>query len=133
MSELNNKKLANILKAAFQGGLITAGINISWLFILEYILKINGLPNGFPVAVVISSIVPILIGAFIYFFLQKHFKEANRLFIFIGGSFTAFSLFPSFASVLPDGTPTPEHFALLTIPMHFVAGIIGLYYITQRS
>lgn len=133
MSQINSKSIFNILKAAFQGGLISAGINISWLFILEYALKINGLPQGFPVAVVISSILPILLGALVYFFLQKHFKEANRLFIFIGASFTALSLFPSFAPVLPDGNQSPEYFALLTIPMHFIAGFVGLFYITQRS
>ncbi len=130
---MQQKSIYPILKAAFQAGLIAAGLNISWLFVLEYFLKIVGLPNGFPVAVVISSILPILLGAIVYFVLQKNFKEANRLFIFIGGSFTALSLFPSFAAQLPDGTATPQHFALLTIPMHFIAGILGLYYITQRS
>jgi hypothetical protein len=133
MSQINSKSILKVLKAASQGGLIAAGINISWLFILEYSFKITGLPNGFPIAVVISSILPILIGAIVYFFLQKNFKEANKLFIFIGASFTALSMFPSFAVTLPDGTPTPEHFALLTIPMHFVAGFVGLFYITQRS
>jgi uncharacterized protein YneF (UPF0154 family) len=133
MSQANAKSIFKILKASFQGGLIAAGINISWLFILEYSLKINGLPNGFPIAVVISSILPILIGAIVYYFLQRNFKEANRLFIFIGASFTALSLFPSFAATLPDGTQTPEYFALLTIPMHFIAGFVGLFYITQKS
>lgn len=78
MSQINSKSILKVLKAASQGGLIAAGINISWLFILEYSFKITGLPNGFPIAVVISSILPILIGAIVYFFLQKNFKEANR-------------------------------------------------------
>ncbi len=133
MSQINSKSILKILKAAFQGGLIAAGINISWLFILEYSLNIAGLPTGFAVAIVISSILPILLGAIVYFFLQKHFQEAGRLFIFIGASFTALSLFPSFATTLPDGSLAPEYFALLTIPMHFVAGFVGLFYITKKS
>jgi hypothetical protein len=43
------------------------------------------------------------------------------------------SNFPAFETTLPDGTPTPANFALLVIPMHFVAGLSALYLIPFKT
>lgn len=131
MSASSSPNLAWIIKASLQGSLVAAGLNIAWLFGLEYYLSIQNLPKGFQVAVVLATIIPIILGAFLYFLLAKNFAEGKRLFLFIGAGFTALSIFPSFQSTLPDGNLVPEHWVLLTVPMHFIAGGIGLYYITS--
>ncbi len=130
---MNNPKPSFLLivRRASQGGLIAAGFNISWLFILEYALSITGLPKQFPAAVVISTLLPILAGAVLYYLLAANFSKGKTLFLFIGSAFTILSLFPSFSTSMPDGTPTPNHFALLTIPMHAIAAGIGMYYTTK--
>jgi hypothetical protein len=130
MSAIKSPNLAPIIKAALQGSLIAAGLNIAWLFGLEYYLAIQNLPKGFQVAVVLATIIPILIGSVVYYILAKNFTEGKRLFLFLGAGFIALSIFPSFQGTLPDGSLVPEHWVLLTLPMHFIAGGIGLYYIT---
>jgi hypothetical protein len=132
MSTIKSPSLIAIIKAALQGSLIAAGLNIAWLFGVEYYLSIQNLPKGFQVAVVLATIIPILLGSVLYFLLAKNFTEGKRLFLFIGAGFTALSMFPSFQATLPDGNLVPEHWALITVPMHFIAGGIGLYYITEK-
>jgi|694.fasta_scaffold05284_25 hypothetical protein len=132
MSAIKSPSLIAIIKAALQGSLIAAGLNIAWLFGVEYYLSIQNLPKGFQVAVVLATIIPILLGSVLYFLLAKNFTEGKRLFLFIGAGFTALSMFPSFQATLPDGNLVPEHWALITVPMHFIAGGIGLYYITEK-
>lgn len=121
------------LKVAMQAGLISAGINIAWLYILEFILGITGLPKGFAVAVVLSSILPLLLGALVYVVLVKNFKQGGYLFMILSFGFALFSVFPSFQPLLPDGSKAPLYFALLTVPMHFVVAAIGVYYLTKRN
>lgn len=120
-------------KAALQGGLVAAGVNIAWLYILEFSIGISELPKGFPVAVVISSIIPLLAGASLYVILCKNFLKGEMLFLLLSVGFTIFSLFPSFQTTLPDGHLAPQNFALLTVPMHFFAAVIGLYFLLKKQ
>ncbi|MCG9880142.1 MAG: hypothetical protein MH472_06035 [Bacteroidia bacterium] len=122
----------NVLKAAFRGSLIASGINIAWLYSLEFLLKISGLPKGFPLAVVLSTIIPLLLGAILYVVFVKNFKKGEVMFLMLASGFTLLSLFPSFEPMLPDGNPAPENFALLTVPMHFFAAVIGVFYILKK-
>lgn len=122
----------NVLKAAFRGSLIASGINIAWLYSLEFLLKISGLPKGFPLAVVLSTIIPLLLGAILYVVFVKNFKKGEVMFLMLASGFTLLSLFPSFEPILPDGNPAPENFALLTVPMHFFAAVIGVFYILKK-
>lgn len=121
-----------VLRAALRGSLIASGINIAWLFSLEFILKITGLPKGFPLAVVLSTIIPSILGALLYVIFVKNFKKGEVMFLVLAIGFTLLSLFPSFEPMLPDGNPAPENFALLTVPMHFFAAVIGVFYILKK-
>ncbi|MCF8253393.1 MAG: hypothetical protein K9H61_05925 [Bacteroidia bacterium] len=126
-------KYSKVLKAAFMGGLIAAGLNVAWLYILEFAVNIQGLPKGFTVAVVISSILPLLVGALVYGFLIKSFLKGQMLFYILSVAFAVFSLFPSFQEILPDGNVAPANFALLTVPMHLIAAVVGVYFIVKKS
>ena len=119
------------LKSGFKGGLIGAGVNIGWLFSLSYLLNITGLPKGFPVAVVFSTLIPTLLGALLYAFLMINFKKGNLLFYLLAVGFTVLSVFPSFMPLLPDGSAAPANFAILTVPMHFFAALVAVFYIAK--
>lgn len=121
------------LKAALRGGLFASGINLIWYFVLEFSLGLSGLPAGFQVAIVISTILPLLLGAVVYALLVKHFLKGQMLYLILAIAFAAFSVFPSFEPVLADGTPTPQNFALLTLPMHGVAAFFGTYFLIRYS
>ena len=122
----------NTLRAAIRGSLIAAGINIAWLFSLEFGLNISGLPKGFPLAVVLSTIIPVLLGAVLYVVFVKNFLKGEVMFLLLAAGFALLSIFPSFEPILPDGQAAPANFALLTVPMHFFAAVIGVYYIIQK-
>ncbi len=129
----NEITFSKTYKAALQGGLIAAGVNIAWLYVLEFSIGISELPKGFTVAVVISSIIPLLAGASLYVILCKNFLKGETLFLLLSVGFTIFSLFPSFQTNLPDGNLAPQNFALLTVPMHFFAAVIGLYFLLKKQ
>jgi hypothetical protein len=76
---------------------------------------------------------PLLLGALVYVVLAKNFKQGGYLFMILSIGFTLFSVFPSFQPLLPDGSKAPLNFALLTVPMHFVVAVIGVYYLTKRN
>ncbi len=122
----------NTLRAAFRGSLIASGINIAWLFSLEFLLNISGLPKGFPLAVVLSTLIPILLAAVLYVIFVKNFQKGEIIFLVLAAGFVLLSLFPSFEPILPDGNPAPANFALLTVPMHFFAAVIGVFYIIHK-
>jgi len=122
----------NTLRAALRGSLIASGINIAWLFSVEFYLNIVGLPKGFPLAVVLSTGLPILLAALLYVVFVKNFQKGEVMFLVLAAGFTLLSIFPSFEPILPDGNAAPANFAWLTVPMHFFAAVIGVYYIIQK-
>ncbi len=130
-----NKSLSfiQVLKAGLFAGLVSAAINTIWNQIGIYFLNINQLPKGFSVAVVLSSIFPVLFAAVVYYLLVRNFTRGYLLFMFLGIGFMLLSNFPAFESQLPDGSPMPVNFPLLVIPMHFVAGLSALYLIPTKS
>jgi hypothetical protein len=132
MTNANSLTYKNTLKAALRGSLVAAGLNIAWLFSLEYVLGISGLPKGFPLAVVLSSMIPILLAAFLYVILVSQFLKGELIFFVLAAGFTLLSIFPSFEPILPDGNVAPANFAVLTVPMHFFAAVIGVYYIAKK-
>lgn len=124
---------SKVIKAGFLAGLISAAINTIWNQLGIFVMNISGLPKGFSVAVVMSSILPVLFASIIYFLLIRNFTRGYLLYMFLGVSFMLLSNFPAFEVTLPDGTPTPANFALLVIPMHFVAGLSALYLIPLKT
>lgn len=124
-------KLFSVLFTALKLGFWAALLNIAWLFLGKDLLRISHLPKDFPVAVVLSSILPILFSGFVYYLLVRGFSRGYLLFLILGIAFLFFSNFPAFESVLPDGTPAPANFRWLVIPMHLIAGGLPLYFLPK--
>lgn len=124
---------SKVIKAGFLAGLISAAINTIWIQLGILIMNVSGLPKGFSIAVIMSSILPVVFASIIYFLLIRNFTRGYLLYMFLGVSFMLLSNFPAFETTLPDGTPTPSNFALLVIPMHFVAGLSALYLIPLKT
>ena len=122
-------------KQAIVGGLISgviaAPLNEIWDFIAVAFGSIA--PPNFMVAVVISSIVSLLIGAVLYFLLMKYSKRGRMIFLAVSTVFTLLSLYATMQPVMPDGSATPHGFALLTIPMHLIAGGVAMWGIPKYS
>ncbi|KRO68088.1 MAG: hypothetical protein ABR88_03195 [Cryomorphaceae bacterium BACL7 MAG-120322-bin74] len=78
-------------------------------------------------SVTASSILGLFIGGFVYFVLHRLTKKGTFIFITAGVVFTFLSLMgPINMTDLPDGNSAPEGFALLTIPMHLIAGLAAI-------
>ena len=119
------------LKGGFISGVITAPINLAWYFIALSLGSIA--PPHFSTNVIFSSIIPLLIGAILYFSLAKFLKNGKMIFLIISGVFTLASLYGTMQPTMPDGTVTPEGFTLLTLPMHLIAGGIAMWGIPKFS
>ena len=125
--------LVKAFKAALQGGLVSAVINLLWYSLLSITLSFGTLPKGFMVAIVISSVLPLFLGAVVYVLLVKNFLKGQMLYFILATAFAIFSIFPSFQPILPDGSTAPHNFALLTVPMHFIVAVIGSYFLVKRT
>jgi len=78
-------------------------------------------------SVTASSILGLLVGGFVYFVLHRLTKKGTFIFIIAGVVFTFLSLMgPINMTELSDGNSAPEGFALLTIPMHLIAGLASV-------
>lgn len=78
-----------------------------------------------PASVVMASVLSVLLAAGVYLLLSRGFVIATPLYV-AGCLMTAgASCIAPFTPVMPDGTPVPPGFPLLTIPMHLVAGLMA--------
>ncbi len=83
-----------------------------------------------------SSIITALVAGLGFFILAKFIvKDApkKRDMIFQIGSMVLaiLSLASSFGSTLPDGTPAPPQFAMLSAPMHIISGVVAAFVIPK--
>jgi hypothetical protein len=83
-----------------------------------------------------SSVMTALVGGIGYFVLAKFIAKDDvkkRTLIFqIGAIVLALlSCVGSFGSTLPDGTPAPAQFAMLSAPMHVIAGVVAAFVIPK--
>ncbi len=132
MTQSNTITLSSALKAGLIAGLIGAGVNHLWSF-LAGVLGAT-IPPGFAVAVTISSLLPVLIGAFLYFIFKRYMPKGQLLWMVISIAFVLFSFYPVFTSTqLPDGTVLDETFPLLTGPMHLFSGFLAIWGIPKWS
>jgi hypothetical protein len=74
-----------------------------------------------------ASILPAVVASLFYFILSRFTAKATLIFIIAGIAFTLLSFGGPLQSQLPDGTPTPQGFAGLTLPMHIISGLIVIY------
>ena len=130
---MNNQtiSLLQTLKAGAISGFIGMGLNHIWSMIAQQLGSVA--PEGFVMAVTISSIFPVLIAALVYYLMVKFLKNGQSVFVVLGSLFLLFSLYGPLQPIMPDGSPTPEGFALLTIPMHFISGITAMLGIIRWS
>jgi hypothetical protein len=120
------------LKGGFITGMIAAGLNNLWSLIAQALGSVP--PPGFPVAVTMSSIFPIIIGAILYFTLLKFTSKGYLIFIVISAIFTIVSLYPTITlTEMPDGSPVGAGFTLLTLPMHLISGGLAIWGIPRFS
>jgi hypothetical protein len=80
-----------------------------------------------------ASVVPTIIGALCYFGLSRFTSKAKLIFTIAGIAFMLFSFLGPLSPELPDGTPTPEGFAGLTLPMHIIAGLVAVIFIPKYT
>lgn len=78
-----------------------------------------------------ASVLPALVAGIFYFGLSRITPKATSIFIVSGIAFMLFSLSGPLQSQLPDGRPTPEGFAALTLPMHLISGFVILSVLTR--
>jgi hypothetical protein len=120
------------LKAGTIAGLLGAGANNLWSLIASS-MEVT-IPQGFALAVTISSIFPVIIGALIYFGLARFTSKAMLIWYVLGIGFTLFSFFPVFTTTqLPDGTVVDSTFPILVGPMHVVSGVLATWGIPRWS
>ena len=126
-----NTTLVNALKAGAIAALIGAGLNNIWSFVAGAMGAT--IPPGFIIPITISSFLPVLVGALIFFGLSK-LSKGLTIWYALGIGFTLISFFPVFNTPqLPDGTPLDSTFPLLVGPMHAISGFLATWGIPKWS
>lgn len=119
------------VRAGFIAGLISAGLNNIWSLLAQALGAVA--PPMFAFAVTVSSIMPTVIGAILFFALVKWTSKGQLIWMVIAVAFTLLSCIPTFGTTLPDGNAAPERFTLLTLPMHLIAGAVAIWGIPKWS
>lgn len=83
-----------------------------------------------------SSIVTALVGGLAFFVLAKFIvkdapKKRDMIFQIGAIGLALLSIVGSFGPTLPDGTPAPPQFAMLSAPMHVIAGVVAAFVIPK--
>lgn len=132
MSTQNQLTFLNALKAGAIAGVIGAGLNNIWSLIANALG--STIPPGFALAVTISSIFPLLIGAVLYFVFVRFVPKGYLVWMALSIAFMLFSFYPVYNSPsLPDGTLLDDTFPLLAAPMHVISGILAVWGIPKWS
>ena len=126
-------RFVEILKLNLKLAIWVAVINCIWGLLSVKLFSISDLPNGFMVAVVLSTFLVAIFAANAFFLLNKFFSRGNFLYYFLGISFFVLSNFPAFEAVLPDGSPMPINFPILVLPMHAISAIYHVYLMPKKA
>lgn len=128
----SNFSFIKALRAGAIAGLIGAGINNVWSLIAN--LLGATIPPGFAMAITISSIFPVLVGAILFFVLVRFVPKGNLVWLIASVGFLLVSFYPVFYTPqLPDGTITDSTFPLLVAPMHAFSGFLAVWGIPRWS
>ncbi len=128
----SNFSFIRALKAGAIAGLIGAGINNVWSLIANLLGATT--PPGFAMAITISSIFPMLVGAILFFVLMRFVPKGNLVWLIASVGFLLVSFYPVFFTPqLPDGTITDSTFPLLVGPMHAFSGFLAIWGIPRWS
>lgn len=132
MSTQNLPTFSKVLKAGLIAGLIGAGLNNAWAFIAQALG--SDIPAGFSIFITISSLLPVLVGAVLFFVFVKFIPKGNLVWISLGAAFLLFSFYPPFTvTELEPGVPVGKGFPLLVAPMHAISGFLALWGIPRWS
>jgi len=128
----NQLTFLKALKGGAIAGLIGAGLNNIWSLIANALGAT--IPSGFALAVTMSSIFPLLIGAILFFVFVRFVPKGKLVWIAFSVAFILFSFYPVFSNPqLPDGTLMDETFPLLAGPMHVISGFLAVWGIPRWS
>lgn len=123
---MNEITFVKALKAGAIAGLIGAGLNNIWSLIANALGAT--IPPGFALATTLSSILPVLVGAVIFYVLMKFVPKGYVIWLVVSIGFTLFSFYPVFNTPqLPDGTVLDDTFPLLAGPMHAISGFLAAW------
>ena len=125
--------ITQALKGALISGVIALVLNQIWNFIALHFLGSVAPAGPWAFMVGFSSVFPLLIAGLVYFLLEKYTGNGDKIFVILSVVLTVLSTYSNFQPVLPDGTTTPQGFALLTVPMHFIAGFAAAFGIPRFS
>lgn len=132
MSTENQLTFLKALKGGAIAGLIGAGLNNIWSLIANAFGAT--IPSGFILAIIMSSIFPLLIGAILYFVFVRFLSKGKLVWIGLSVAFLLFSFYPVFSTPqLPDGTVLDDTFPLLAGPMHLISGFLAVWGIPRWS
>jgi hypothetical protein len=130
--ETQKLTIVQALKGGAIAGLIGAGLNNIWSLIAAAMGAT--IPPGFAIAVTLSSFVPVLIGALLFFLLVRYAPQGKTIWYALSIGFTLFSFLPVFNTPqLPDGTLLDSTFPLLAGPMHGISGFLAAWGIPKWS
>lgn len=132
MSNENQFTFLKVLKAGAIAGLIGAGINNVWSLIAGAMGAT--IPPAFALAVTMSSIFPLLIGAILFYVFVRFIPKGNVVWIGLSVLFVLLSFYPVFNTPqLLDGTITDSTFPMLVGPMHAFSGVLAVWGIPKWS
>lgn len=130
--EAKNISFLPVLKAGLIAAFIGAGLNNIWSVIAGALGAT--VPLTFAVMVTISSFIPVLVAAIIYFVLVRFVPRGAMVFTVVGVLFLLYSFYPVFTTTsLPNGTILDDTFPFLVGPMHVFSGGLALYGIPKWS
>ncbi len=132
METKNNVTVLNALKAGAISGVASLVLNNIWNVI---IVKTTGVvaPIITPVSISMSSFLTAVIGGLVFWGLAKFLDKASLIFVVLAAILGVLSCYGNIQPTLPDGSVTPDGFALLTIPMHLIAAAVAAYVIPKYS
>lgn len=130
--ESQSLRFGTVIKAGVIAGFFGMGINNIWSMVAA--LMGAKIPPAFALSVTVSSLLPVIVAALIYFLLMRFLTHGYRIYMIIGVVFLVISFVPVFTThALPDGTVLDSTFPLLVAPMHVFSGILALYGIPKWS
>ncbi|MEE2743810.1 MAG: DUF6069 family protein [Bdellovibrionota bacterium] len=118
-------KVGKFLLGGLLAGFLGALVNNIYSFLYTSITGFS-IPKVIHVGSITSaSILLVVISSLFYFLLEKFTSKARLIYIIVGVIFLILSFLGPLSSHLPDGTPTPEGFAGLALPMHIISGLLA--------
>ena len=88
--ETQKPTITQALKGGLIAGVIAAPVNVAWNFIAQSLGSVA--PPNFLMGVILSSILPLLIGSILYFLLVKFTANGKMIFLVVSGLFMLVSL-----------------------------------------